>query len=391
MNYKIEEVGLDITNLDYSPTDIERNKYNYIHTNISANNAYLIKDSITDDTTIFTTIDFIDGAEMAIAGHLIELGRYSLSTLLIDARCNLDKASELVSSLKDAGTIEYVGISNPKTIDNLVDANARLNFDYVSLDICPLNFNFEVIQWSIEHGKKIIGFNPFGGYINSPNLIKSFTVPFLLNFISYYANLVFLSSRDLLYSDKNRSYLHSLIGKEVDSDLYTLNENVFKLTPPLKKTIFSSIKLDENTILPIDDTEYFFDSDELNLTTGEPKEVIPETIDAKDDVLKAVLNYLKDVHISTDGTDSDMLALLRYGILSIIRSIYRNIDGKIEITQTKLCKNTIIINVLKTEFIKRGWFTHLTENTSTDYVLYYHNKTMLFKDIEEGSQNPSES
>ena len=39
MNYKIEEVGLDITNLDYSPTDIDRNKYNCIHTNISANNA----------------------------------------------------------------------------------------------------------------------------------------------------------------------------------------------------------------------------------------------------------------------------------------------------------------------------------------------------------------
>ena len=61
-NFKIQGVGLDTSTIDYNPGSYS-GSYDYYYTSISANNDYLLKDMIDEDTPVIVGVDFLESLE----------------------------------------------------------------------------------------------------------------------------------------------------------------------------------------------------------------------------------------------------------------------------------------------------------------------------------------
>ncbi len=315
--YKIKGVGLDTTNLDYV-ADV--GEFDYLHTSISANNGLIVRSVLEESiATIITSIDFLDQSGIAISNHLFELGRDKIDLLLINSSCDFEKYSNQVQELLDGGLVDQIGLKNPNSpeeIERIMKTIPKIK--YVSLELCPLNFNYEVVKYCEDNDIDLLVFNPFGGYISAPILIDSFTIPYLLNFAAYYGTIVFLSGRELS-SNSQRKYLEPLIDADVeDESLYQLTKSIRKLVKPLKKMVNTSIVVNEDITLPFKALQSsLFSQDDLILSLDKTLYKIDEDIE-EDDVVKYIkeeLNDKKGYKLPEDiGKDSDSLSVLRYYI-----------------------------------------------------------------------------
>ncbi len=172
--------------------------FDYFHTSISANNDFLISEFIKSfpGGNLITSIDFLDNPERALLGHLLELGRKKVDLLLIDSEVilkNLGTVKETIKQLREYKIIEEFGVKNPKTAEDLkaMEEAIEEKIKFVSLDLCPLNFNYDIVNYCKENTIDLLGFNPFGGYINSASVISSFTIPYLLGFAGNYCSVIF--------------------------------------------------------------------------------------------------------------------------------------------------------------------------------------------------------
>ena len=234
--YKIKGVGLDTTNLDYV-ADV--GEFDYLHTSISANNGLIVRGILEESiATIITSIDFLDQIKIAVNNHLFELGREKLDLLLINSSCDFEKYADQVQELLDSGLVDQIGIKNPNSPEEIKRIMKTVpKIKYISLELCPLNFNYEVVKFCEDNDIDLLVFNPFGGYISAPVLIDSFTIPYLLNFAAYYGTIVFLSGREIS-SNSQRQYLEPLIDSDVENEsLYQLTKSVKRLVKPIKKMV----------------------------------------------------------------------------------------------------------------------------------------------------------
>ena len=165
--FKINGVGLDTRRLTVCPSSSFDELFDYIHTSISENNDYIISDFIKHQSgaSLITTVDFSDTLETALTGHLLTIGRNKIDLLLISSNCNWD--FDNIKQLKTSGIIDSVGISNPDSIDRIIELREKLDIRYISLELCPLNFKYDIISWCSENNITILGFNPFGGHISA--------------------------------------------------------------------------------------------------------------------------------------------------------------------------------------------------------------------------------
>ena len=339
--FKVQGVGLDTTNIKdlLLKDDLS---FDYIHTSISSNNDYLLKSFFKksiDNPSLITTIDFFDNPEKALMGHLMELGKLDgiIDLLLVTKDAiirNNGSAKDTVNGLKTSGIIKEFGISNPSTVEDIEDIEKLLGFDikYISLDICPLNFNYEIISWCKNNGVDILGFNPFGGHISSSAMIYSFTVPYLLGFSSTYSSIVFLSGRDLGLSVESKDFIKSnIIGSDI-LDKFILKKSIFKLYKPItsKKVVKTSLILKEDLILDYDSPNLIFPLNEIIFNIGklDNKSIVnlPEE-SLRTNIEERVYSLLNITEFPKDGNNFDKLAIARYQIMDILKMDFPRVQG----------------------------------------------------------------
>lgn len=382
--FKIEGVGLDTTTLDYSPS--EDNEFGYLCTSILSNNEHEIEEyvKLCSGSPLVTKIDFIDRASEAVGLHLDQLGRDMIDLLLVDAKCDFLKYVEELSFLVDHKYVDVIGIYNPESVERIEEIKTVLpNLKYVGIDICPLNFNYEIVSWAKENDIDIIGFNPFGGHLSSQGIIDSFSVPYLLEFFASYVKLGFLSGRDMFLSKQEKDYLESLIGKEpTNPKLYELNKSMFKLYKPLKKAVGVSIKLDINHTIPVGFSGAVYNPEELEIRLGqaleETRDFDVEIGSLEDEVYK----YYEDFKVPED-TESDLaiLALFRPHIVDLAKTFYPEQKGW-EVHCSRAGEKIFIITALQPHFWGRGIFKRLVDVDMKNYMLYINNKSLEFCELQ---------
>lgn len=331
--FKISGVGIDTETIMYEPgIDLEDN-YKYVHTSISKNNDFIISSYVKshDDCSLITTIDFTEGVEEVLGGHLLEIGLDLIDLLLIDSPTfDWSKAGDFIKELSESGVANSLGIRNPKSIEDLEKMKESLDMQdtlYVALDICPLNFNYEIVEWCKSNGVTLIGFNPFGGNITAQALIESFTTPYLLSFAATYCSLVMLSGRDLYLSGQSKLFLEGLIGKET-SPIYTLRKSVSRLYKPIKKVVSTSLKFADNMVLEYDCPEIMYDQDECEMKLGKSVTILPDINKDLYTNTETLVTQLLDVLSYPENASVDVwYALARYKVLSHIRYLYPPTDG----------------------------------------------------------------
>ena len=383
--FKIQGVGLDTTNMYESPTILvsEGIEFDYIHTTISSNNDYLLKDYFEKfpSTSLVTTIDFFNNPEKALIGHLMELSKSNgtIDLLLVTTEAlgkNLDTIKDTVENLKTSGIIKEFGISNPSTIEDIESTEKILGtkIKYISLNICPLNFNYEIVKWCKDNSVDILGFNPFGGHLSASAMIESFTVPYLLGFSSTYSSVVFLGARNLLLSIDSRDYLKSdIIGSDIN-DKFILKKSIFKLYKPITsgRVVKTSLILKDDLILDYNSPEITYPLSDIVFNIGKSPSsksiiVLPDT-SLRNQVENSVYDILDITEFPKDASVLDKLAIARYQTIETLKINFPlNVGWKINIVQ--LCDKVFGISASRKTTIKKFLKKNITTNMSRYFIL----------------------
>lgn len=408
MKFSIKGAGVLTDKFKFSPVS---NYCTYVHTSLSSNNDFLIKEWVQDcikkfpmGFSLITSARCLDMVDQAIIGHLEELGVSKINLLLLNPDSNfIDYQSELVKVL-DSGLVGDYGIENPQDLEKLKAINAFFNsigikISYVSLPICPLNFNKEIIDWCKENNVSLICTNPFGSDISREAMIDSFTTAFLLKFAAYWCDLVFVPIESGKF---DVTYLESLIDMEVpesEISLFDVKKTISMLYKPFPKAIFPGLKFNMkyiggqeetgDTVLPLDtssDLLILGNSPELVFRLGKP--ILPKLEALKSleigdqldrDLEKQATDYFLMSHRPSDGGEEEWYSVFRHKVLELFKS--KHSGWKLEYSRFDT-NRVLFLRATKETIIDGGWFKKDVVKTETkDYLLYFQSGTFLFKRI----------
>lgn len=378
--FKISGIGIDTSRIGKILRKSDLENFKYVHTTPVAGNESYLKPALSDDHILITTINFIDQLETVIPRHLNELGRTKLDLLLLDSGCKIEDNVDTLNNLIIAGLVDEVGISNPETperIEELRDQISQLN--YVSLNICPLNFPWSIIKYCQENNIKILGFNTFGGRINYPRLIESFTVPYLLSFSGVYSDFVFLSGNRLDLLDHETEYLSDLINREYGKE-YKMSQDVFKLPKEPKQAIHTSLKLSNDLCIPYNTADLIFSYPELKFSLGKTDISVPAE-DEGDNLMSMVSDFYKEFAGGPKDNPNipNTTTLLRYRILDLTRLEYPEFDGW-SIFCTPIDPQTFIISGVR-KIRERKILKARETVEQVNYIAYYDGARLVFQNL----------
>ena len=334
--FKIQGVGIDTSNIIEKPWIEEGGEiFDYIHTSIRANNDFLLKEYVKSQpgASLITTINFFDNPERAILGHVMELGRKKIDLLLVPGNVltkKLGSLKDIVDGLRNSSLIGELGVSNPGNPDEIKEISNALEkkIKYISLDLCPLHFNYDVVEYAKSENIEILSFNPFGGSISAEGMIQAFTVPYLLSFASSYSTILFLSGRDLFRAIDERDYLRKNVIGADSSSKFTLKKNVNRLYKPFKRVVNTSLMFSEDIILSYDSPGIMYPPDEIVVTLGKEYESIPKEDKYLETKTEDSVNSLLNITEFPEDEDwRDKYAIVRYQILGLLRSLYPEENG----------------------------------------------------------------
>lgn len=371
--YRIREegAGLDMTHLTYCPKDDFLKDFKYLHTTVRSSNDQIVSDVLEDlsGKILVTEIEFTDKISTGLLSHLVSIGREWVDILEIPASCNWNE--DTVKQLKyllDTGMIYDISIKNPETPDRL---NEILNLlevedievDYVSLDICPINFNYDLIKEIKEKELDIIGYNPMGGYFSAPITIDCFTAPYLLSFAATYCSVVFMSGRDLYQATENARYVKELHGKETES-MFMLRKNVHKLVKPLKKVVYTSIVLDDEVHLPYNTPGFVPTGDDsIILNLGKEHVLTKEDSDKLGDLEKDILSFIGNISYPDDSEDLDKFSIARNQIIGYLKTKFAD-----HLFFYSVINDTTVAIKAQKETVE-GWFKKTTKTDNHEFII----------------------
>lgn len=307
IEYKIERIAVDTREINYRGGSFFNKKpdnVDYLLTSVAANNDFLLPELFEGSyqKKLITILEGDKEIKYLLERHLAALGRQTIDILLVSASC-IDSPD--IKELMEAGLVKDLGVLGSDDIKKL-DLEGKVKF--VALPLCPLNYNHELIELAKEKRLSIIGLNPFGEELSVARNIKAFTVPYLLKFAATNADIVVVPGKDLIQAKEQSNFLESLIGLE-SSGMYVLKKSTSSRVKELKKFTYSSIQVDQDTLVP-------FDS---------PEEIVPDTVIAFGGYKKAITTSpdgpLSDLDF-TGMTDGEAFALVRNKAIDYVRAEY---------------------------------------------------------------------
>ena len=378
LNFKTQGVGIDLSTVSLPLSNLLFNgtEINYFNTSIESNNDFLLRDIVEyyKGVSLITSIDFIDSPLKLILGHLSSLGRDKIDLLLVNEKAlldNIDNIKNIINSLIESGVVDNIGIKNPTSIDNIKSIQSKLGnpIKYVSLDICPLHFNYETIDYCINEKISILGFNPFGGHLSSAGLIESFTKQYLLNFISVYSDVVFLSGRDIVNSIENANYItEQIINKTIPGSKYVLKKSVSKLYKPLKKVINTSVKFNDNLVLSFNNPEsLLYTNEEVITSFGKPASIINVDSKLRTTIETEVIDIMNSTEFPKNCSNNCKLSLARYQVLEILESKFSK-DSEWNIKVVGLDSKSVAIIINRNTQKRKKWYSLKKENEKESNV-----------------------
>lgn len=337
---KIKGVGLDCSTLSYRPADWILPDNLYYDT--SSNNFQCIK-GLTEGKNLIIRVGT---AKEGLIQILEGLGLDRPIDILLLPTSKIDPT--LLKEALDKFDIKNVGIDRPESLTQLGEAAELIKSviipTYISLNLCPLYFQKEIIDWAEENEVRVLGFNPFGGFVSSSSIIESFSVPFLLNFSAAYSEVVFLSGRDPYNATNYQDYLLSLVGEDrMESDMVEIEKSVNHLVKPLPQLVYMGLKMSDGSIIPISNPDSIFNPGELVFGSEEIMwEDKTENLDT-DDIIKSILEFnLFSLPISKDYDKPTNLSIILPSIMKELKK-----TGS-EVEMMKLGDQTFLIKVEKT-------------------------------------------
>lgn len=386
--FKISGVGLDTTHIKKMLYSGDMDNFGYIYTTPKAGNESYLKPALSDSNILVTEVDFLDQLETVIPRHLSELGRSKIDLLLISGDCVIEDYVNTLNNLIISGQVDEVGISNPKSLQRLTELKDRISqLSHVSLNICPLNFDWSIIKYCQENNIGILGFNPFGGRFNYSRLIGSFTVPYLLSFSGAYSDVVFLSAsrQDILQEETD--YLLDLIDKEYENE-YIITQDTHKLLKDPKQAIYTSLKISDTINIPFDSGDQIFSYSELVFKFSQQIYTTPTN---EDDELEMIVREFYN-NFSGGPEDNPTIqntaTLLRYRLLDLARLEYSEIDGW-SIFCNPLDPQTFVISgvrkIIEKKFLKSKEITE-----QINYIAHYDGKNLAFANLKNALNLDSE-
>ena len=386
--FKIGGVGIDTSGINEIPSnsDIFKN-IKYIHTKIGKGNDTILKNLIPEDAYLITTVNFIDQLDTAINEHLKELNVEKIDLLLIDSNCRIEDDIDSINNLIISGVVREIGISNPKSVERLEELKKFISkISYVSLDICPLKFPYSIIKYCKDNDIMIAGFNPFGGKANYSRVIASFSIPYLLSFISAYSDLVFLSSYNIENINSKIEYLLDLQDKEYGKE-FIMTKDVDNLLKEPKKAINTSIKINDSLVVPYDSSELIFSYPELSFSLGKNPIIFTLQETEELDFVSAIHSYYDSFSggPSDNPTPENTLALLRPRIIDLTKLQYPEFEGWV-VFCTKLSDQAFIISSVRKIEEKKFLRKAQEKLEQINYLLYYNGEQFVFQNIKNADE-----
>jgi len=337
---KIKGVGLDCSTLSYRPADWILPDNLYYDT--SSNNFQCIK-GLTEGKNLIIRVGT---AKEGLIQILEGLGLDRPIDILLLPTSKIDPT--ILKEALDKFDIKNVGIDRPESLTQLGEAAELIKSviipTYISLNLCPLYFQKEIIDWAEENEVRVLGFNPFGGFVSSSSIIESFSIPFLLNFSAAYSEVVFLSGRDPYNATNYQDYLLSLVGEDrMENDMIEIEKSVNHLVKPLPQLVYMGLKMSDGSIIPISNPDSIFNPGELVFDSEEIMwEDKTENLDT-DDIIKSILEFnLFSLPISKDYDKPTNLSIILPSIMKELKK-----TGS-EVEMVKLGDQTFLIKVEKT-------------------------------------------
>lgn len=377
--FKIKGVGLDTSNLNYLPKTIsdESVEYGYFYTNVNANNGLVVRPLLQEsrEVRLVVGIDFLDHVSIAIREHLLELGRSYIDVLMIDSGCDWEKYEEEIKTIMESGLVDEIGIKNPekKTVEELEALRVKFGITYIGINLCPLYYWKSIMDWANSTGITIFSFNPLGGHLSAPSLIDSFSITYLLNFSAFHSDIVFLSGKDIVFSNVNKDYITSLLHLEssVDSNNYIIKKDINKLIKPLKEVGHASIRVGEE-LFPITEKDMVLNPQEMDIGIGSVALKIDESIelDSDDEVGHSIMSYLEDAYLPEDTKNpKDYMSVVRPKAFELFQNQFPSEKGW-------LCANVFMGDLYLfsayREFRHTRWFSpDEIRSENKVYALYY--------------------
>lgn len=394
-NFKIKGVCIDTSNLSYIIYSGGVGDFNYVHTSLRSNNDTILTEyvgKVLKDAPLITTTTFLDKLNTALVGHLEVLDRKNIDLLLIDSECKISDHIVDIKEVLDNGLVSQIGVRVSSKRDNVEELEKIIEelksimlVKYIALDVCPLNFDYNIITWAREKDLKIIGFNPFGGRYSSGIVIDSFTIPYLLGFSANYCDIVCLSSNDIYGSTDCLKYLSQLIDTE-SHPKYTLKKSIHKLVKPLKRVINTSLKISDNFIIPYNNSEAIFNPQELLLDFKATDLV--NTQEVTDELIPKISDYIKLVSKPEDGDIKDYFTILCPKVYLLLKSILGK-DWKIVATPIT---DTITVFVTSRLIKRKKWYNFKKDElVSRAYALCQAGDDIVFLSLGNAFNNSSKS
>lgn len=361
MNYRVKATGLDSTSIKEKVITTKTN-FKYFLTSIESDNDFIISDMIKNsresEILLYTSVDVCD-LEFCLINHLTTLEKNRVAALLLDPR-SLEEwkaCAPVLRGLKDKGLVGNFGIYCPKTIEDITTARMGLIDEvlFVALPICPLEFNYEVLEKAKEEGLIIVGLNPFGGHINAPRIIDMFTVPYLLGFISTYADIILFSGRNIPASSDYCRLIVTMMGDDVNTK-FELKKSIHSLYPDPPKAVNTYLMVagEKNYVVEYDNPNIVYGLEETKVSLSKLPEIYPEKLESEKEeskIAKEIRDFLEmgERNLTEDNVDLKY-TLFRYRILAYLKLMFK--DHIFDIIP--LGKRTIAISTL--HYKKLNWF-----------------------------------
>lgn len=413
--FRVRGIGLDTSTIDFDPgASLAEDGYTYVYTSIPAGNDYLIKtaiQSIPPSQPLITYTDHFGCIEDLLGNHLETLGRNQADLLLIDGSSpgwTDGTAEEVLHPLRDRDRlVKHFGIQSPLSVDQLKDLieTRGLNIEYVAMPVCPLEFNWDIVQWVQEKGLYLVGLNPMGGYLSGPRNIQAFTVPYLLSFSATYCDIVILSGRSLAKSWEGKLYLESLIGQDIPDDKFVLKRNISQPVKPLKKAVHTSIEFPEfGATVPYEDPTLTLTGDSIKLGMGLAKAKVPgpSPILPSDklggEFVEEVKHLLSVSTYPTDGGQPGVFVVAKNKLLHQLELTYPGEKGWSISSIARIGDTALIVTVTQADY-QKGFFIwqRTIEGDEHTYLLCVPSgnpKEIIFTEVneensDEESANPN--